>query len=203
MIARLSNFATRSKWIPPHELPHLVLGLYYAQKGNFASAIDELRKAVELSHRTPLTLSALANVYARSGNKAEAERLLGSLVSRSRDNYVSRFYFVVVYAGLGQNDKAIDWLEQAYSDRSNGLVFVKVDPELDGSEVEFPLRGAAAEAQIPELKEGVSKQRSIEFEPGLQHDLRATLDKLIRPAGTTVTSRRGTTGTGIRIYRPL
>ena len=115
-----------------YELPHLVLGLSYAQKGNFASAIDELRKAVELSHGTPLMVSALANVYARSGNKAEAERLLGSLVSQSRNNYVSPFYFAVVYAGLGQNDKAMDWLEQAYSDRSNGLVFLKVDPVLDG-----------------------------------------------------------------------
>jgi TolB-like protein/DNA-binding winged helix-turn-helix (wHTH) protein/Tfp pilus assembly protein PilF len=115
-----------------YELPHLVLGLSYAQKGNFASATDELRKAVELSHGTPLMVSALANVYARSGNKAEAERLLGSLVSESRNNYVSPFYFAVVYAGLGQSDKAMDWLEQAYSDRSNGLVFLKVDPVLDG-----------------------------------------------------------------------
>jgi TolB-like protein/DNA-binding winged helix-turn-helix (wHTH) protein/Tfp pilus assembly protein PilF len=115
-----------------YELPHLVLGLSYAQKGNFASAIGELRKAVELSHGTPLMLSALANVYARSGNKAEAESLLGSLVSQSRRNYVSPFYFAVVYAGLGENDKAIDSLEQAYSDRSNGLVFLKVDPVLDG-----------------------------------------------------------------------
>jgi len=36
-----------------------------------------------------------------------------------------------VYAGLGKPEKAIDWLEKAFADRSNGLVFLKVEPELD------------------------------------------------------------------------
>jgi TolB-like protein/DNA-binding winged helix-turn-helix (wHTH) protein/Tfp pilus assembly protein PilF len=116
---------------PSYELPHLVLGLSYAQKGDFGLALPELRKAVELSHRTPLMISALANAYARSGNKAEAERLLSDLISESKRQYVSPYYFAVVYVGLGQTDKALDWLEQAFADRSNGLVFLKVEPALD------------------------------------------------------------------------
>ena len=116
---------------PSYELPHLVLGLSYAQKGDFGLAIPELRKAVELSHGTPLMISALANAYARSGNKAEAERLLADLISESKTQYVSPYYFAVVYVGLGEPEKAIDWLEKAFADRSNGLVFLKVEPELD------------------------------------------------------------------------
>ena len=116
---------------PSYELPHLVLGLSYAQKGNFGLAIPELRKAVELSHGTPLMTSALANAYARSGNKAEAERLLADLITESKKQYVSPYYFAVVYVGLGKPEEAIDWLEKAFADRSNGLVFLKVEPELD------------------------------------------------------------------------
>jgi tetratricopeptide (TPR) repeat protein len=116
---------------PSYELPHLVLGLSYAQKGDFVLAIPELRKAVDLSHGTPLMISALANVYARSGNKAEAEKLLADLVLESKKQYVSPYYFAVVYVGLGEREKAMDWLEKAYADRSNGLVFLKVEPELD------------------------------------------------------------------------
>jgi TolB-like protein/DNA-binding winged helix-turn-helix (wHTH) protein/Tfp pilus assembly protein PilF len=116
---------------PSYELPHLVLGLSYAQKGDFGLAIPELRKAVELSHGTPLMISALANVYARSGNKAEAERLLVDLSSESKTQYVSPYYFAVVYVGLGKPEEAIDWLEKAFADRSNGLVFLKVEPGLD------------------------------------------------------------------------
>ncbi len=117
---------------PSYELPHLILGMSYAKKGDFSLAMPELRKAVELSHGTPLMKSALANAYARSGNKAEAERLLAELISESKRQYVSPYYFAVVFAGLDESDKAIDELEKAFADRSNGLVFLKVEPEHDG-----------------------------------------------------------------------
>jgi cytochrome c-type biogenesis protein CcmH/NrfG len=116
---------------PSYELPHLVLGMSFAQKRDFALAIPELRKAVELSGGTPLMLSALANAYARSGDKMEAEKLLAQLVVKSKQQYVSPYYFAVVYVGLGQPERAIDWLEKAVRDRSNGLVFLRVEPVLD------------------------------------------------------------------------
>ncbi len=86
---------------------------------------------MDLSHGTPLMISALANAYARSGNKAEAEKLLADLISESKNQYVSPYYFAVVYVGLGEPERAIDWLEKAFGDRPNGLVFLKVEPELD------------------------------------------------------------------------
>ena len=116
---------------PSYELPHLILGLSYAQKGDFSRALPELRKAVDLSHGTPLMVSALANVYASSGNNEEAQRLLASLIVESKKRYVSPYYFALVYVGLRQPEKAIDWLEKAFADRSNGLVFLKVEPVLD------------------------------------------------------------------------
>jgi TolB-like protein/DNA-binding winged helix-turn-helix (wHTH) protein len=116
---------------PSYELPHLVLGLSYAQKGEFNLAIPELQKAVELSHGTPLMVSALANANARAGNKAEAEKLLGNLIGESKKHYVSPYYFAVVYVGLRKPEEALDCLEKAFADRSNGLVFMKVEPNLD------------------------------------------------------------------------
>jgi TolB-like protein/DNA-binding winged helix-turn-helix (wHTH) protein/Tfp pilus assembly protein PilF len=116
---------------PSYELPHLVVGQAYEQKGNYALAIPELKTAVELSHGTPLMVSALAHAYACSGNRAQAERLLAELQRESRKQYVSPYYFALVYVGLGRNEQALDWLEQAFADRSNGLVFLKVEPELD------------------------------------------------------------------------
>ncbi len=116
---------------PSYELPHLVLGQAYEQKGAFALAIPELRKAVDLSHGTPLMVSALAHAYAREGNQDEAEKLLTNLVRYSNKQYVSPYYFAVVYVGLGENEKAMEWLERAFADRSNGLVFMNVEPELD------------------------------------------------------------------------
>ena len=119
---------------PSYELPHLVAGQAYEQKGNYALAIPELRKAVELSRGTPLMVSALAHAYARSGrsgNRAEAEKLLAQLQAKSMNQYVSPYYFAIVCVGLGRTEEALDWLEKAFGDRSNGLVFLKVEPELD------------------------------------------------------------------------
>jgi TolB-like protein/DNA-binding winged helix-turn-helix (wHTH) protein len=116
---------------PSYELPHLVAGQAYAQKGNYPLAISELRRAVELSHGTPLMVSALAYAYARSGNRSEAEKLLDQLQSKARTQYVSPYYFAIVCEGLSRHDEALDWLEKAYADRSNGLVFLQMEPELD------------------------------------------------------------------------
>ena len=116
---------------PGYEWARLTLGQAYEQKGQFGLAIEELQKAVELSHSSPLTISALAHAEALSGNHAAAKKLLTQLEGLSKNQYVSPFYVAIVYLGLGRNDEAMNWLEKAYTDRSNGLVFLKVEPELD------------------------------------------------------------------------
>jgi TolB-like protein/DNA-binding winged helix-turn-helix (wHTH) protein/Tfp pilus assembly protein PilF len=116
---------------PTYELPHLIAGQAYEQKNQFDQAIAELRQAVDLSHGTPMMLSALAHAYARSGNKAEAEKILSQMNVAAKNQYLSPYYFAIVYAGLGDNETAVSWLEKAFADRSNGLVFLQVEPELD------------------------------------------------------------------------
>ena len=116
---------------PASEWAHLNLGQAYEQKGQFGPAIEELQKALELSHSSPLTLSALAHAEALSGHHAAANKLLAQLEGPSKKQYVSPYYIAIVYLGLGKNELAMNWLEKAYTDRSNGLVFLKVEPELD------------------------------------------------------------------------
>jgi TolB-like protein/DNA-binding winged helix-turn-helix (wHTH) protein/Tfp pilus assembly protein PilF len=116
---------------PASEWAHLNLGQAYEQKGQFGPAIEELQKSLELSHSSPLTVSALAHAEALSGNHAAANKLLAQLEALSKKQYVSPYYVAIVYLGLGKNDMAMDWLEKAFTDRSNGLVFLKVEPELD------------------------------------------------------------------------
>src|ERR1700716_2811343 len=110
---------------PSYELPHLVLGQAYEEKGAFDLAISELQKALELSHGTPLMVSALAHAYARAGKKEEAEKLLAQLQQDAKTKYVSPYYFAIVYLGLGNDEQAMNWLEKAFADRSNGLVFMR------------------------------------------------------------------------------
>ncbi len=116
---------------PDFVLPHLVLGQAYEQKKMYDQAITELRRAVDISQSSPPAVAALARTYAVSGRTTEARKLLDQLMEQSKRRYVSPFYVAIVYAGLGENDQALDWIEKAYKDRSNAIVFAKVNPQLD------------------------------------------------------------------------
>jgi TolB-like protein/DNA-binding winged helix-turn-helix (wHTH) protein/Tfp pilus assembly protein PilF len=117
---------------PNFALPRMVLGQAYEQKGMVPQAIAELQKAVANSHDSPPMLGSLGHAFALAGNKAEADKILAQMLEQSKKRYVSPFYVSVVYAGLHENEKAMDWLEKAYEDRSNAIIFLKVDPDFDG-----------------------------------------------------------------------
>jgi TolB-like protein/DNA-binding winged helix-turn-helix (wHTH) protein/Tfp pilus assembly protein PilF len=117
---------------PNFPLPRMVLGQAYEQEGKYADAIAELERAVAQSNQSPPFVAALGHAYAISGRKADAEKILRQLQRDQHRKYVSPFYVALIYAGLHQNETAVEWLEKAYSDRSNALIFLKVDPELDG-----------------------------------------------------------------------
>jgi len=116
---------------PGFVLPHLVLGQAYEQKKAYDQAITELRRAADISQNSPPVLAALARTYAVSGRTTEARNLLDQLMQQAKKQYVSPFYVAIVYAGLGEKDRALDWLEKAYGDHSNAIIFLKVDPQLD------------------------------------------------------------------------
>jgi len=116
---------------PNFALPRMVLCQAYEQKGFYQQAIAELQKAASISHDSSQMLGALGHAYGASGNRSDAEKVLGQLMDQSKKPYISPFYVAIDYAGLGENDHALDWLEKAYKDRSNAIVFSKVDPQLD------------------------------------------------------------------------
>jgi hypothetical protein len=76
-------------------------------------------------------LSALAHAYARAGQRKEAQQLLSQLEAAGRRQYVSPYYLAIVHVGLGEKEQALSLLQKASTDRSNGLIFMAVEPELD------------------------------------------------------------------------
>ncbi len=110
---------------------HALLGRVYAQEGKFANATDEFRKALDLSQGDTNDLAALGYAYAVSHQDAEARKTLEELMKRAQDTYVQPAWLAVIYIGLGDKNLVFDWLEKAYSDRSEWLVDLKVDPMFD------------------------------------------------------------------------
>ena len=78
-----------------------------------------------------LSTVVLAQAYATSGNRAEAEREIEKLRELSETSYVRTFYFASIYAALGDKDKAFAALESSFEDRDSYLGRAPVDPFLD------------------------------------------------------------------------
>lgn len=116
---------------PDSVLAHVVLGDVYEAKHQFREALAELQSAAVISGNKPLVLGALGHVYGSMGNRNEALRIIDQLQAESATVYVSPVHLAQVYAGLGDSASAMRWLERAYQDRSNDLVFLKVDPQFD------------------------------------------------------------------------
>jgi DNA-binding winged helix-turn-helix (wHTH) protein/TolB-like protein/Flp pilus assembly protein TadD len=117
---------------PTFPRTHYRLGRAYEQKNSYELAISELEQAVNLSGGDSCYQGSLGHAYAISGNANKARKVLQDLKGRSEQQYVPAYAIALVYAGLGENEQAINWLQKAYEDRSTSMVFLKLDPELGG-----------------------------------------------------------------------
>jgi serine/threonine-protein kinase len=61
----------------------------------------------------------------------EATRAIEELRQRAKRFHVSPYDIAIIYAGLGQKEEALAWLEKAYEERSWYLCLLSVDPKLD------------------------------------------------------------------------
>jgi TolB-like protein/DNA-binding winged helix-turn-helix (wHTH) protein len=111
--------------------PHFDLGLAYEQKGRFQEAINEFRKASEMSPRSTFVIAALGHTHAIAHQHANAARILAELSETSKSFYVPAFDVAVIYAGTGDNNLALQWLERAFEERSTWLVYLKYDPRFE------------------------------------------------------------------------
>lgn len=110
---------------------HYYLGQAYEQIGRYEEAIAEFKKAIPLSKGNPEATAALGHAYAVSGQKREAQKVLEELREYSTRQYVSPDNQALIYAGLGENSKAIEQLQKAYDERAGQLIYLKVDPRFD------------------------------------------------------------------------
>ncbi len=118
--------------VKPDDADNLwLLGFTLVLKGQPNEAIPVLEKAAKLANRASGYLDVLAAAYARAGRRRHALRILAELKKRKQKGYVPAASFLIVYLGLGENEQAFAWLDEAYKERSNMLQFVKVHPLMD------------------------------------------------------------------------
>ena len=129
----MAQFRKTLEMDPNFNLTRDYLGLAYLQKSMYPEGLAEFEKASANSPDETAALSLLGYGYAVAGRKAEAQKVLDQLNQLSKRRNVSEVFSVLIYVGLGEKDKAFEWLEKAYANRTLGgpLVSIKVDPIFD------------------------------------------------------------------------
>ncbi len=111
-------------------------------------AIAQFEKAASITD-DPIPLAMLGLGYGISGRRDDAQKILAKLVESRAQRFTPAYSLALVCIGLGDQDQAINWLEESYREHDgNNIAAIRIDPSL------APLRGnprfeALAEKIVP------------------------------------------------------
>ena len=117
-----------------HDRARATLGWAYFFRGEQERGLRELEQAAAFTRGDTLWLGQLGEAYGLAGKVEKAREILRELEERSTQAFVSPYHFAYVYTGLGDADRAIDWLERAVAARTGPAYGIK------GSFLFTPLR---------------------------------------------------------------
>jgi len=103
----------------------------YTQKGLFADALADAEALRLRDDSQPWSWAMIAYASGRAGDQTRAKLALQRLEQLEKHRTLDSLSFAVAYIGVGDNDKALAWLEKAYAEHSSSLTALKVDPTYD------------------------------------------------------------------------
>jgi tetratricopeptide (TPR) repeat protein len=117
---------------PNHPNARPLLALAYEAKGMYAPAIAALEEAAPFWAGTSRVRGPLGRVYGLAGRTSDARAMLQDLLrERAGPRYIAADDLAGVYLGLGETDRAFEWLQRACDERAAALMNLKVEPAFD------------------------------------------------------------------------
>ena len=117
---------------PNYPVAYWILGLALRKMGRFEQAISDGEKGVMLSGGSPIMRAALGQTFGAAGKRGEAMSILDDLAGLARQKYIAAYFFAGIHAGLGEDDRAIEYLEKSLEEHSHWLIYLHLDPSMDG-----------------------------------------------------------------------
>jgi TolB-like protein/Tfp pilus assembly protein PilF len=115
---------------PTSTMASHLLGCCLLWKGDTAGAIAEFQRS-KIIVTGAWYQGLLGYAYAISGDRPKAEQILRELEGMAKRQYVNSTAFADIYLGLGEKEKALDWLDKAYESQESACWLLKVDPIYD------------------------------------------------------------------------
>ena len=101
------------------------LGWAYIKNGRPEEGLAALERAATLAPANTLHLAQLGEAYGLTGKPEQARQVLRRLEKLSQERYVSPYHMAYVHTGLGEADRALDFLERAYEERAGSVYGIK------------------------------------------------------------------------------
>ena len=133
---------------PNFYLAHWGLGLAYEAKSMFDKAASALEMSRALSQGMLRLAGALGHCLALLGKEPECQKLLEELKELSRKRFVSQYEPALIYAGLGDKERALKCLTAARADGDPWLVHLRVDPRFDSLQADPEFAGLIEEVGL-------------------------------------------------------
>jgi tetratricopeptide (TPR) repeat protein len=118
-----------------------------------------LKKAASLGGHQ-IVLSDLGSAYGLAGKKDKAAAILDRMLEMQRQEYVPAICIARVYSRIGENEKAIEWLEKAFEERNGEMVFLK--GEITGAADSDSLKSLGSNPKLIELLQKMKLPRLTE-----------------------------------------
>jgi TolB-like protein len=119
---------------PNGALGHWLVGLSLEQRGQVSSAIAEFRNGLKQEPHDLRTLCALSHTYGLAGANAKALETMRLFIDPDKKEitrYTLSYCAALTYAGIGQKDKAFEWLGKARIGRDASFPFLPWDSRFD------------------------------------------------------------------------
>jgi tetratricopeptide (TPR) repeat protein len=116
---------------PSYAIALINLGRAYEQKQMYQQALQAFQQILAAVPNDPVLLALIGHTYAVSGRETDARGIVVRLIQMRNDRYVPSLYIALVYTGLGDKNLAFQWLDKAYEERCEYLVYLPTEPTAD------------------------------------------------------------------------
>ncbi len=116
---------------PNYWAAHQGLAYGYLKLGRNAEALAQVQKIAELLNGDSIALFNLGYIQAILGNRAEALSIVKKLEEKYVRNQASGADVAAVYVGLGEKDKAFEWLEKDFRSHASSLAHMRLEIPFD------------------------------------------------------------------------
>ena len=116
----------------PHFPPtYMTLAFVQELRHELDESEAALERAVSLARQSPRTLAALGRLFAITGRRRQATKVLHDLEAIAKERYVAPFEFACLHFSLGHIDESCEWFAKSVDDRNFELLAIKADPRFE------------------------------------------------------------------------